>query len=222
MTLEVGLGEVVGFVGPNGAGKTTTIRMLMGAIRPTAGRCQVLGGSLANDVALRGRVGYLPGDLRIDPAMTAHDLFAWFGRLRGLRAPARLDELVQRLELDPSRRVRHLSKGNRQKVGIVAAFMHDPDVLILDEPSTGLDPLMQREFLGLVREAARRGAAVLFSSHVLPEVERIADRVAIIGAGRLVSESTVDDLFDRTRHRLELRFAEPVPAGLFDGVPGVV
>jgi ABC-2 type transport system ATP-binding protein len=222
LTLQVTAGEIVGFLGPNGAGKTTTMRMLMGALRPSAGQCAVLGDSLARDVALRRRVGYLPGDLRVDPAMTGTQLFAWFGRLRGGVDRVRVDDLVQRLGLDPSRPFGSLSKGNRQKVGIVQALQHDPDVLVLDEPTTGLDPLVQREFLTLVRHAATRGAAVLFCSHVLPEVERIADRVAIIRSGKLVAESTVDDLLDRARRRLELRFADPVPAGLFHQVPGVV
>lgn len=222
LTLNVGAGEIVGFLGPNGAGKTTTIRMLMGFINPSGGRCSVLGGSLRTRPELRGRVGYLPGDFRMDPAMTGRDLFVWFGRLRGGHERRRVDELVERLQLDPTRPFGALSKGNRQKIGIVQAFMHHPDVLVLDEPTTGLDPLIQHQFLGLVREAAQRGAAVLFSSHVLPEVERLATRVAIIRAGRLVTSSTVDELLDHSRHRLELRFADAVPRGLFKDVPGVV
>ena len=222
LTFEVAAGEVVGFLGPNGAGKTTTIRTLMGFLRPTAGLCTVLGGWPAREVGLRRRIGYLPGDLRIEPAMTGTQLFAWYGRLRGGLDRARVDELVQRLDLDPSRPFRALSKGNRQKVGIVQAFCHRPEVLVLDEPTSGLDPLVQREFLTLVGEAAAAGAAVLFSSHVLPEVERAAHRVAIIRQGRLVTLATVDDLLDRARHRLELWFADPVPAALFDRVPGVI
>ncbi|MBO0686392.1 MAG: ABC transporter ATP-binding protein, partial [Candidatus Dormibacteraeota bacterium] len=197
--LQVARGEVVGFLGPNGAGKTTTIRMLLGFLRPTAGTCSVLGGSLATDVSLRRRVGYLPGDFRVDPGMTAHDLFAWFGRLRGGLNKGRVEELLNRLQLDPGRRFGTLSKGNRQKVGLVQAFMNDPEVLILDEPSSGLDPLVQREFLVMVSEAAARGCAVLFSSHVLPEVERAAHRVAIIREGRLVASGPVRELLDRTR-----------------------
>ena len=219
--LQVHPGEVVGFLGPNGAGKTTTIRLLLGFLRPTAGRCQVLGGSLASQAALRRRVGYLPGDLKVDPAMTGQQLFGFLGRLRGGGDPTRIAELVERLDLDPTRRFGALSKGNRQKVGLVQAFQHDPDVLLLDEPTSGLDPLVQREFLRLLAEAAGRGAAVLFSSHVLPEVERAASRIAIIRAGRLVEVATVDDLLDRARHRLELRFAEPPPPGFLQGVPGV-
>lgn len=222
LSLEVRPGEIVGFLGPNGAGKTTTIRMLMGFINPTAGHCTVLGGSLRTEPGLRRRVGYLPGDFRIDPKMSGRDLFGWFGRLRGGVSQARVDGLAERLQLDPTRRFGALSKGNRQKVGIVQSFMSDPEVLILDEPTTGLDPLVQREFLDLVREAAAGGAAVFFSSHVLPEVERIASRVAIIRAGRLVTLSTVDQLLDHARHRLELRFAGTVPQDLFSGVPGVV
>jgi ABC-2 type transport system ATP-binding protein len=221
LTLEVSPGEVVGFLGPNGAGKTTTIRLLLGFLRPTTGRCQVLGGSLARQARLRRRVGYLPGDLKVDPKMTGWQLFAWFGRLRGGLHRARVQELVGRLDLDPTRRFGALSKGNRQKVGLVQAFQHDPDVLLLDEPTTGLDPLVQREFLRLVAEAAERGAAVLFSSHVLSEVERAATRIAIIRGGRLVTESTVEGLLDRARHRLELRYATSPPAGLLQGVPGV-
>ena len=222
LSLHVDAGEVVGFLGPNGAGKTTTIRMLMGFIAPTSGHCAVLGGSLRSRPALRRDVGYLPGDFRIDPGICGRDLFNWFGRLRGGIDSRRVADLSERLELDATRPFRALSKGNRQKIGIVQAFMNDPEVLILDEPTSGLDPLIQRVFLNLVRESASRGAAVFFSSHVLPEVERIASRVAIIRAGRLVTFSTVDDLLDHARHRLELRFSDPVQPDLFAGVPGVV
>jgi ABC-2 type transport system ATP-binding protein len=222
LSIEVGPGEVVGFLGPNGAGKTTTIRLLMGFIRPTSGEATVLGGSAARDTEIRRRVGYLPGDFRIDPAMTGKELFSWFGELRQNYNRARIGELVERLHLDPTRAFGKLSKGNRQKIGLVQAFQHDPDVLILDEPTTGLDPLIQREFLDLVHEAADRGAAVLFSSHVLPEVERAAMKLAIIREGKLVTVSPVRELLDRARHRLELRFSAPITAELFKGVPGVV
>jgi ABC-2 type transport system ATP-binding protein len=222
LNLTVRPGEIVGFLGPNGAGKSTTIRMLLGFINPSAGNCTVLGGSLHRDWRLRRRVGYLPGDFRMDPAMTGWDLFTWFGRLRGGIDRARVESLVRRMSLDASRPFGDLSKGNRQKIGIVQAFQHDPEVLILDEPTTGLDPLIQREFLSMLRESASQGAAILFSSHVLPEVERAASRVAFIRAGELVSVSSVDKLLDHIRHRLELRFASLVPPNLFDGVPGVV
>ena len=222
LTLDVMPGEIVGFLGPNGAGKTTTIRMLMGFISPTSGTCSVMGGSLRSEPPLKRHIGYLPGDFRMDSSMTGRDLFNWFGGLRGGVDRKRVDELTSRLQLDPTRPYGALSKGNRQKIGIVQAFMHDPKVLILDEPTSGLDPLLQREFLDLVRESAAQGAAVLFSSHVLPEVERLASRVAIIKAGRLVTSSTVDDLIDHARHRLELRYTAPVPPDLFNDVPGVV
>jgi ABC-2 type transport system ATP-binding protein len=220
LTLAVPPGQILGFLGPNGAGKTTTIRMLMGYLRPTAGTARILGAP-AGHIGVRDRVGYLPGDLRVDPALTGRELFGWYGRLRHRDDRRRVDELTERLDLDPTRPFGTLSKGNRQKVGIVQAFCHHPDVLLLDEPTTGLDPLVQREFLALLTEAAGRGAAILFSSHVLPEVERAADRVAIIRAGRLVTVSTVDDLLDRARRRLELRFAAAPAAHTFDGVAGV-
>ena len=222
LNLQVREGEVVGFLGPNGAGKTTTIRMLMGFIRPTSGQAGVLGGRLSAAPALRGRVGYLPGDFRIDAGMTGWELLAWFGSLRGGLDRQRVVELADRLHLDLSRKFGQLSKGNRQKLGVVQAFMHLPSVLILDEPTSGLDPLIQREFLDMVVEARGRGAAVFFSSHVLPEVSRVADRVAIIRLGELVSISTVDELLDKARHRLELRYDAPVDAGRFRSVPGVV
>jgi len=220
LDLRVDHGEILGFLGPNGAGKTTTIRMLMGLLRPSSGHATVLGAP-AGDVEARRRIGYLPGDLRIDPAMTGTQLFQWYGRLRGQRDQRRVDELTGRLDLDPSRPFGTLSKGNRQKIGIVQALCHDPQVIILDEPTTGLDPLVQREFLALLADAARAGAAILFSSHVLPEVERAAHRVAIIRAGRLVTVATVDALLDRARRRLELRFADAIPARTFDGIDGI-
>lgn len=222
LSLSVYPGEVVGFLGPNGAGKTTTIRMLMGFIRPTAGQGLVLGDTLWSRPALRRKVGYLPGDFRIDGGLTGWDLLRWFGSLRGGMDRRRVDELAERLHVDLHRKFSELSKGNRQKIGIVQAFMHGPSVVILDEPTSGLDPLIQREFLELVVDAKRRGAAVFFSSHVLPEVSRVADRVAIIRLGKLVSLSTVDELLDRARHRLELRYASPVDADRLRNVPGVV
>jgi ABC-2 type transport system ATP-binding protein len=221
VSFTVSTGEILGFLGPNGAGKSTTLRTLMGFLHPTAGSCRVLGVWPGVDVGVRGRIGYLPGDFRIEAGMTASELFAWFARLRGVPvAPA--FELAQRLELDPSRPFRTLSKGNRQKVGVVQAFLHRPEVVVLDEPSTGLDPVVQRELLELVREAATGGAAVLFSSHVLPEVERVADRIAVLRAGRLIALSPVGDLLDHARHRLELSFTAPVLPSLLYGVPGVV
>jgi ABC-2 type transport system ATP-binding protein len=158
----------------------------------------------------------------VEPGLTAAELVSWFGRLRGGHEQRIVDGLCQRLDLDPHRRFGTLSKGNRQKVGILQALFHRPDLLILDEPSTGLDPIVQREFLTLLREAADRGTAVLFSSHVLPEVERAATHVAIIRAGRLVTSGTVSDLLDHARRRMELRYTAPPPATAFHNLPGVV
>jgi ABC-2 type transport system ATP-binding protein len=221
LTLRVDPGEVLGFLGPNGAGKTTTIRSLLGFLRPTSGSCRVYGAWPGRDVGVRRRIGYLPGDVRVEPALTPAQLFGWYARLRGV-STARALALSERLGLDTGRRFGALSKGNRQKVGIVQAFLHDPDVLILDEPTTGLDPLRQHEFLAMVAEAARRGAAILFSSHVLSEVERVADRVAVLRSGRLTTVSSVPDLLARSRQHLLLHYAHPVPDGLLAGVPGVV
>ncbi|HZE38091.1 MAG TPA: ABC transporter ATP-binding protein [Stackebrandtia sp.] len=222
LDLSVRPGQIVGYLGPNGAGKTTTIRMLLGFISPTSGGCRVLGSDPARDTRPRRGIGYLPGDLRVDPGMTATQLFAWFARLRGGVDRRGIDELTQRLDLDPSRRFGTLSKGNRQKVGIVQALCHDPEVLILDEPTSGLDPLVQREFGAILSERAARGAAVLMSSHVLPEVERIASHVAIIRSGRLVAVSDTDTLLDRSLCRLELRFGGDVSAEALSGIDGVV
>jgi ABC-2 type transport system ATP-binding protein len=173
---------------------------------------------------VRRRIGYLPGDVRIEPRTTPAQLFRWYAGLRGVDT-RRAGELSERLGLDTGRRFGELSKGNRQKVGIVQAFLSDPDVLVLDEPTTGLDPLRQHEFLSMVTEAARGGAAILLSSHVLSEVERVADRVAVIRSGRLTTVSSVPDLLARSRQRLELHYADPLPeglTGLLAGVPGVV
>ena len=222
LTLAVGPGEVFGFLGPNGAGKTTTIRLLMDLIRPTSGTIRVLGYDLRRDpVAARRRTGYLPGDLQLYRDMSGRELLAFFASLRPGADLAYAQELADRLGLDLSRHVHDLSKGNKQKLGVVQAFMHRPDLLILDEPSSGLDPLVQREFHALVREAAGAGGTVFFSSHVLDEVERVADRVGIILEGHLAVVDTVAALKSRALRVLELEFAAPVPAGPFRAIPGV-
>ena len=221
-SLSVAAGEVLGFLGPNGAGKTTTIRTLMGFLSPTSGSCAVLGRWPGEDIALRRRIGYIPGDFRVDPRMTPRELFRWFATVRGDVDPGRVRALADRLHLETDRSFGTLSKGNRQKVALVQAFMHDPDVLVLDEPTGGLDPLIQREFRAMVTEAQDRGATVLLSSHVLPEVEVIATRVAMIRAGRLVNVSTVDELLEHAHQHLELHYASPIPDSLFADVPGIV
>jgi ABC-2 type transport system ATP-binding protein len=202
-------GEIFGALGPNGAGKTTTIRMLLGFLRPSSGRALVLGGSGA-DVAVRRQIGYLPADLDVDPRWTSRDLLHFYGALRGGHDPAWVTALLERFDLDPRRPVGQLSTGNRRKVGIVQAVAHRPRLLILDEPTSGLDPLLQHQFHLLVRELVTDGATVLLSSHVLPEVEALADRVAILRQGRLVVLSSIDELRRSARTRIDLRLAHPV------------
>jgi ABC-2 type transport system ATP-binding protein len=222
LDLEVGAGEVFGFLGPNGAGKTTTIRLLLDLIRPTNGRATVLGLDPRRDgVALRRRVGYLAGDFVVDGRQTGAELLTYLGNLRGGVPRARIDELTARLDLDPSHRIKTLSRGNRQKLGVIQAFMHDPELLVLDEPTSGLDPFLQQEFAALARQAASEGRTVFMSSHVMSEVQRTADRVGIIREGRLVTVEDVDELRHRSMRRIEIRFEAPVPVEDFSGVVGV-
>ena len=221
--LEVRRGEVFGFLGPNGAGKTTTIRCLLDLLRPTAGRVTVLGLDPRRDgIALRGRLAYMPGELRLPERMTAAGLAAAIGRLRGSIDERRRDELAERLDLDLGRRVRDLSSGNRRKVALLLAFLADAELLVLDEPTNGLDPLMQREFLGLVREARERGTTVFLSSHVLSEVQRAADRVAVLRKGKVLALGSVEELRRRARQRVEVWFEGPPPAQELAMLPGLV
>ena len=217
---SVEAGETFGFLGPNGAGKTTTIRLLLDLIRPTSGRLSVFGLDARRDsVAIHRRLGYLPGDLRLYERMTGRDLIRYFGHLRG--APGAGDDLAARLDLDLDRKVKELSRGNRQKIGLVQAFMHEPDLVVLDEPTSGLDPLVQETFYELVAEATERGGTVFLSSHVLSEVQRVADRVGLIREGRLQLVDTVENLRARSFTSVEVTFAEPPPADALRGVPGV-
>ena len=211
--LDVQRGEVFGFLGPNGAGKTTTIRCLLDLLRPTAGRLEVLGLDPRRDsIALRGRVAYMAGELRLPERMTGAGLVAAVGRLRGGFDTRRRDALAERLDLDLSRRLRELSSGNRRKVALLLAFVADAELLVLDEPTNGLDPLMQREFLALVREAKEQGKTVFLSSHVLSEVQRAADRVGVLRQGALVAVGGVEELRRRARQRVEVWFDGPAPA----------
>ena len=211
--LEVRRGEVFGFLGPNGAGKTTTIRCLLDLLRPTAGRIEILGLDPRRDgPALRARLAYAPGELRLPERGTVGQLVASIGRVRGGLDVQRRDELAERLDLDLGRRMRDLSSGNRRKVALLLAFVAGAELLVLDEPTTGLDPLMQHAFLGLVREARERGTTVFLSSHVLSEVQRVADRVAVLRAGRIVALGAVDELQGRARQRVEVWFATDPPA----------
>lgn len=193
--LSVPAGTVMGLIGANGSGKTTTLRLLVDIIRPTSGSIRVLGADPRHaGAALRQRIGYLPGDLRLRGRVRGRTLLRHLAEISGPVAPGRMGELADRLDLDLRRPVHALSKGNRQKLGIVQAFMHDPELLILDEPTDGLDPLMQREFLAMVREASAAGQTVLLSSHVLSEIQRVADRVAVLSGGRIVADGEVASL----------------------------
>lgn len=222
VTLEVRAGEVFGFLGPNGAGKTTTIRLLLDLIRPTAGRAWVLGlDAREGSLEIRRRVGYLPGELALWERMTGAELLAFLGELRGGVDRRAVAELAERLDCDLSARIGSLSHGSKQKVALIQAFMHRPELLILDEPTTGLDPLMQEEFQRMVAEVRAEGRTVFLSSHILREVERTCDRVGIIREGRLVAVEDVGDLRARELRVLDLHFAGPVPASAFQGLPGV-
>jgi ABC-2 type transport system ATP-binding protein len=220
--LEVGRGEIFGFLGPNGAGKSTTIRILVDLLRPTAGRAEVLGATpLDGGAPLRARIGYLPGELAMSGRRTAGEALRYLAALRGGAGADRIGPLAERFGLELDRPIRGLSKGNRQKVGVVQAFMHRPELLVLDEPTSGLDPLLQREFLDLVLEARADGATVFMSSHVLSEVEDVAGRVAIIRAGRLVDVDDVRTLRHHAGQRVELTFTGDVPLAPFRELPGV-
>ncbi|MFV2021607.1 ABC transporter ATP-binding protein [Micromonospora sp. LOL_023] len=222
LDLQVETAEVYGFLGPNGAGKSTTIRLLLDLIRPTSGSARVLGlDPRADGVALRRRIGYLAGDFIVDGRQTGRELLTYLGNLRGGVPKARITELAERLDLDLGRRIKGLSKGNRQKVGVVQAFMHSPELLILDEPTSGLDPFLQQEFVAMVREAKAAGQTVFMSSHVMSEVQHTADRVGIIRDGRLVTVERVEDLRERAVRQVEIVFDAPVPAGEFEAVPGI-
>jgi ABC-2 type transport system ATP-binding protein len=219
--LDVAPGEVLGFLGPNGAGKTTTIRILLDLLRPSAGRAEVLGLDVHRDgVEVRRRVGYLPGEVAFPPRMSGRHWLAVLAELRGT-GTQRAEALAERFEVDLGRPARQLSRGNRQKLALVQAFLHDPEVVILDEPTSGLDPLVQQEFHQLVRSFAAAGRTVFLSSHVLSEVQRTADRVAILRAGRLVVVEDVDALRAKAIRRLELRFRHPVDGAEFAAIDGV-
>jgi ABC-2 type transport system ATP-binding protein len=217
---DVRQGEVFGFLGPNGAGKTTTIRLLLDLIRPTAGRLSVFGlDSRRESLAIRRRLGYVPGGLRLYDRLTARELLEYFAALRGLHGLGEGLALAERLELELDRPLGALSSGNRQKAGLVQAFMHRPDLLVLDEPTTGLDPLVQQTFHELVRETAADGRTVFLSSHVLAEVQELADRVAVLREGRVELVESVEALRARASSRLEATFASPPTPGAFEGVP---
>lgn len=222
LDLDIGRGEIFGFLGPNGAGKTTTIRTMLDEIRPTAGSASILGmDSHAESVAIRDAIGYLPSDLTMYPNLTGRDTLTYYANLRGGVDWAYVDELADRLDADLSRKVGDLSSGNRQKVGLIQAFMNRPDVLIMDEPSSGLDPLVQREFQQMMREAAAGGRTIFLSSHTLGEVQRVAGQVGIIRHGYLIAVEAVASLRSKALRKVDLFFDGPVDASVLEPLPGV-
>lgn len=222
LTLQVEQGEIYGFLGPNGAGKTTTIRTLLDLLHPTAGRALIFGlDSRADSRAIRARIGNLPGDFTCDSRLSGRDFLQLCAEARGLVGLGSASLLAQRFEADLDRRMGDLSRGNRQKIGLIQALFHDPELLLLDEPTTGLDPLMQEEFLALITEYCGRGGTVFLSSHDLAEVERVCGRVAVIRDGRLAAVENVAELRGRSYHNVAIEFASPVDPGEFTCIDGV-
>lgn len=219
MDLEVVQGETFGFLGPNGAGKSTTVRLLLSLIRPTRGTAEIMGVDVRDVERVHRHLGYVAGDVALWPQLTGTETLDLLGNLSGNVDKAFRAELVERLQLDPSKRVRSYSKGNRQKIALVAAFMTRPDVLLLDEPTSGLDPLMAEVFQAVAREAAARGQTIFLSSHILDEVEDLCDRVGILREGRLVEVATLEDLRRLRTVVVEVAVDGALPA--FDDVPGV-
>jgi ABC-2 type transport system ATP-binding protein len=221
--LQVRIGEIFGFLGPNGAGKTTTIRCLLDLIRPNGGSLRVMGlDPQAYPVGVRSRVGYLPGELHIEDNLNVEGVLRFLNKLRSGKADWDFVlHLAQRLDLDLRIAVKNLSKGNKQKVGLIQALMHRPELLLLDEPTFGLDPLMQQEVLHLVREARQNGATVFFSSHILSEVEAISDRVGIIRQGVMSDVAETSILINRSVRRVRIRFKQPVDTALLEDLTGI-
>lgn len=220
LDLELRPGEVLGYLGPNGAGKTTTIRLVLGMLRPTRGRAEIFGLDAHRDtVTAHRRVAYVPSEAALWPALTGAETLRLLGRVQGRVDSGYRDELIERFELDPTRKVRTYSRGNRQKVLLIAGLMSRADLLILDEPTSGLDPLMEQEFRRCVHEARKRNQAVLLSSHLLSEVEALCDRVAILRAGRLIETGTLAQLRHLSALTVEASFEGSVPD--LSRVPGV-
>ena len=222
LDMEVQQGEVFGFLGPNGAGKSTTIRLLLDLIKPTSGSARVLGRDLGrHSLEIRRRVGFLPGDLAMYQKLTGRAMLDYLARLRGGVDPHLRDSLAERFDADLGRPLRHLSTGNRQKIGLIQAFMHEPELLILDEPIAGLDPLVQQSFHALLGEVSGQGRTVFLSSHTLSEVERVTHRLAILRQGRLVVVDSLESLRKVAIQRLEIEFGAPVDGEEFRALPGV-
>ena len=222
LDLSVTEGEVYGFIGPNGAGKSTTIRTLLNFLFPTSGAGSILGLDIvADSLEIRRRTGYLPGDLSMYDTMTAREFLAYFANLRSKRCDSQVESLADRFDLDLDRKIKDYSTGNRQKVGVVNAFMHEPELLILDEPTAGLDPLMQQEFQSLINEVRAEGRTVFLSSHILPEVDRVADRVGIVRESRLIAVDSVESFKAKAHSTVSIQFATPVDEASFANLPGV-
>jgi beta-exotoxin I transport system ATP-binding protein len=222
LSFSVRPGEVFGYLGPNGAGKTTTIRTMLDFIRPTSGRMRVFGlDSRQDSIEIHRRTGYLPGERTLYERLTGAEFLAHFAALRGGVDRTFVRELADRFECDLGTRIRSLSHGNKQKVGLIQAFMHRPELVVLDEPTQGLDPLVQQAFHELVEEVRTEGRTVFLSSHVMPEVERLCDRVGIIREGRLIAIEDIGDLKARAMRTLEVHFSHPVSTEAFSGLPGV-
>ena len=222
ISMSVERGEIFGFLGPNGAGKTTTIRCMLDVIRPSAGTIRVLGMDAQRDtLALHQRIGYIPGDVRLPGQMTGKQIINYFSRLQG-RQPVLLDDLVARFDVEMKRQLKSYSKGMRQKIGIVLTFMCDPEVLILDEPSSGLDPLLQRVFNDFLLEEQARGKTIFMSSHIMSDVEKVCQRVAVIRNGELVTVEEVEKLRERAGQRVTVEFGDTVTAEELARIPGVI
>lgn len=222
LDLSITRGEIFGFLGPNGAGKSTAIKLLLDEIRPTSGSARVFGlDSHLDVIEVHRRVGYLPGELRLPGNLTGQQYLEFLGGVRSLPETAYRDELVDRFGFDPTRRLGELSTGNKQKVGLIQAFMHRPELILLDEPTKGLDPLVQHDVHQLLRHVAAEGTTVLLSSHMLSEVDRVADRIGVLRNGALVTVDRIDALKARARRRLELDFNDVVPLSALEAVRGV-
>jgi ABC-2 type transport system ATP-binding protein len=212
VSLKVSSGEVYGFLGPNGAGKSTAIRTILNFIQPTSGSAKILGLDAVNDsVEIKKSVGYLSGDFAIYPKMTGKQYLQYMGELQPPTSKKYVDELIKRLKADPNKKLGELSRGNRQKFGIIQAFMHQPKVLVLDEPTSGLDPLMQEEFYKLVLESKEQGSAIFMSSHILSEVQRTCDRVGIIRDGVLIEERVIADMAHEASQTFDITFSGKIP-----------
>lgn len=222
LSLSVKPGEVYGVLGPNGAGKSTTIRILMGFLQKTSGSATILGLDVGRDsVAIKRSVGYLSGDMALYPAMTGKQYLDYMGDLLPAATKAYRSALTKRLACNLTQKIQSLSRGNRQKIGIVQAFMSQPQVLILDEPSSGLDPLMQEVFYDLIREAKQRGASIFMSSHILGEVQKVCDRIGVIKEGQLVTERTIAELQSQAAQTFDIFFADKVPLSELSRIKGV-